>query len=118
MPHATTRRHSWPLAKSGADYLVWAQDQAGIGLFPFPARRDGKERAFAVSERYLRKAEGAGRFDDVVHNGWIVNDLGDGGLQYDNGVCGVAVLELYRLTHEPNTWNRRGERPIGRSVSR
>ncbi len=88
------------VAKSAADYLIWAQDQAGRGLFPFPARRDGNERAFVVSERLLQKADAAGRLDDVVHNGWIVDDLGDGGLQYDNGICGVAVLELYRLTRD------------------
>ena len=88
------------VAKSGGDYLVWAQEQAGKGLFPFPARRDGKERAFVVSERFLKKAEVEGRIDEVTRNGWLVDDLGDGGLQYDNGVCGVAVLELYRLTHD------------------
>jgi hypothetical protein len=88
-------------ARSAADYLIWAQDQAGKGLFPFPARRGGKDRAFRVSERFIQKAEEAGRLNEVVQNGWIVDDFGDGGLQYDNGVCGVAVLELFRLTHEP-----------------
>lgn len=87
-------------AKSGADYLLWAQDQGGKGLFPFPARRGGRERAFVVSERFIQKAEATGRLKDVVHNGWIVDDFGDGGLQYDNGVCGIAVLELFRVTHE------------------
>jgi hypothetical protein len=88
------------MAKSAADYMIWAQEQGGKGLFPFPARRGGRERAFVVSERFIQKAEQAGRLDDVVHNGWIVDDLGDGGLQYDNGVCGVAVLELFRITHD------------------
>ncbi|HVT27064.1 MAG TPA: hypothetical protein VHE81_03510 [Lacipirellulaceae bacterium] len=87
-------------AKSAGDYLVWAQEQAGRGLFPFPARRDASERSFVVAARFIQKAESLGRLDEVVHNGWIVDDLGDGGLQYDNGVCGVAILELYRLTHD------------------
>jgi hypothetical protein len=87
-------------AKSGADYLLWAQDQGGKGLFPFPARRGGTERAFIVSDRFIQKAEEVGRLDKVVHNGWIVDDFGDGGLQYDNAVCGVAVLELFRIAHE------------------
>jgi hypothetical protein len=87
-------------AKSGADYLLWAQDQGGKGLFPFPARRGGSERAFVVAERFIQKAEETGHLSDVVHNGWITDDFGDGGLQYDNGVCGVAVLELFRVTHE------------------
>jgi hypothetical protein len=87
-------------AKSGADYLLWAQDQGGKGLFPFPARRGGKERAFVVAERFIEKAEQTGRLNDAIHNGWIVDDFGDGGLQYDNAVCGVAVLELFRVTHE------------------
>jgi hypothetical protein len=88
------------IANSGADYLLWAQQQGGKGLFPFPARRGGKQRAFIVSERFIQKAEEAGRLHEIVHNGWIVDDSGDGGLQYDNGVCGLAVLELFRFKHE------------------
>jgi hypothetical protein len=86
------------IARDGGNYLVWAQEQAGSGVFPFPARRGGNARAFVVAERFLDKVDQTGRLGDVVENGWIFNDLGDGGLQFDNGVCGVAVLDLYRLT--------------------
>ena len=38
--------------------------------------------------------------DAVVRDGWIVDDQGDGGLQFDNGVCGVAMLALHAATGE------------------
>jgi hypothetical protein len=31
----------------------------------------------------------------------VVEDLGDGGLQFDNGECGIALLGLYECTKEP-----------------
>ena len=34
----------------------------------------------------------------MVENGWIIDDLGDGGLNFDNGVCGTGLLEAYRVT--------------------
>ena len=62
-------------ARDAADYLLWAQQQAGSGGFPYPAVAGYPS-----------------------HNGWTTDDVGEGGLQYDNGLCGVAVLEQYRLT--------------------
>jgi hypothetical protein len=89
------------LAADAAEYLLWTQEQAERGLFPFPARRGGPSRPFRAAEGMLRKAERAGRLEDVVHQGWIVDDLGDGGLQFDNGVCGTAILRLYQATKDP-----------------
>jgi hypothetical protein len=86
------------LAQDAADYLIWAQQQAARGLIPFPAVRGGQGRPLEVSERFLRRAEHDGRLEQILHNGWIVDDLGDGGLQFDNGLAGVALFELYQLT--------------------
>ncbi len=91
------------MAREAADFLVWAQTQGGTGVFPFPAS-PGKanDRAFAAAANFLKKAAQAGKLDACVHNGWIVDDNADGGLQFDNGEAGVALLELYEVTHELN----------------
>jgi hypothetical protein len=97
---------SLQIAEEAADFLVWAQEQGGTGVFPFPASRgisDAPE--FRAAERRLRQAEKAGRLSEMVNNGWAVNDLGDGGLQFDNAECGVALLELYEVTRNERYLN-------------
>lgn len=97
---------SLAIAKDAADFLMWTQEQAGSGVFPFPAARDTSDaRAMAVASDFLEKAETAGKLDQVVHNGWAIDDLGDGGLQFDNGECGVAMFELYELTRDARHLN-------------
>lgn len=88
-------------AKEAADFLVWAQDQAGAGCYPFPAaKHTSQERAMQVATRFLERAEATGKLGETVRNGWAYEDHGDGGLQFDNGECGVAVLELYEVTQD------------------
>jgi hypothetical protein len=79
---------------------VWAQDQAGTGVFPFPAVRNGQGRPFEVAERFYRQAEREGRLDEVIHNGWTIEDFDNGGLQFDNGLAGVAIVHLYDATKD------------------
>lgn len=88
------------LACDAGDYLVWTQGQAGSGLFPFPARLDGPGKVFQSAGRALRRARIEGRFDEVVRRGWVFEDRGmdPGGLQFDNGICGVAMFELAEVT--------------------
>jgi hypothetical protein len=89
-------------AIAAGDFLLWAQAQAGSGVFPFPAARGGKGgKPFEVAERFLAKAEKEGRLDQFVHQGWVIEDANDGGLQFDNGECGVAIFELFELTRQP-----------------
>ncbi len=92
---------SLALARQAADFLIWAQQQAGSGVYPFPAYR-GPTRsvAFLSAAKYLREMEKQGRLDKIVRNGWVMEDTGDGGLQFDNGEAGVAVLKLYQATHD------------------
>ena len=93
---------SLAIARDAAEFLLWAQQQAGSGGFPFPAARGtSTARAMEVATRFLAKAEKAGKLDLVVRNGWAFDDLGDGGLQFDNGECGVAMFELYEVTKDP-----------------
>lgn len=88
-------------AVAAGDFLLWAQAQGGSGVFPFPAARGGKGgKPFAAAERFLVKAEKAGRLDQFVRQGWVIDDANDGGLQFDNGECGVAIFELFELTRE------------------
>jgi hypothetical protein len=86
-------------AREAGDFLLWAQNGAGTGVFPFPASR-GKSTsaAFRSAERQLARAEKKGL--DVVKNGWAVEDTDDGGLQFDNGECGLAMFALYEATQD------------------
>ncbi len=87
------------LAKDAAGFLQWTQTQAGAGLFPFPAARaSSTDRAMQVGADFLAHAERAGQLARVVKNGWAVDDLGNGGLQFDNAECGVAMFEFYEFT--------------------
>ena len=85
-------------AREAGDFLLWAQAQGGRGVIPFPAFRGGRNAAFQSAERFLRRAEREGRLDEVLRGGWAVDDLDDGGLQFDNGLCGVALLDLFEAT--------------------
>lgn len=88
-------------AREAGDFLIWAQEQAGAGCYPFPtAKGVTKDNAFVAAERYLKQVEREGRLDQVVRNGWAFDDTGDGGLQFDNGEAGVAMLERHRATDE------------------
>jgi hypothetical protein len=92
---------SLAMAKDAADFLIWAQEQAGSGVYPFPAARGtSKARAMEVATRFITNAEKAGKLDTVVRNGWAFDDAGDGGLQFDNGECGAAMLDLYEVTKD------------------
>lgn len=88
------------VARDAGDFLVWAQDRAGTGVVPFPAVRNGKGRPFEVAERFYQGAEKDGTLDRVIKNGWAVEDFDDGGLQFDNGLAGAALLRLYDATKD------------------
>ena len=90
-------------ARAAVEFLQWAQEQAGTGGFPFPAvRGNTSTKPLASAGRFLERAEKAGRLGEVTRNGWMVDDLRDGGLQFDNGECGVALLEYYEQTRDTN----------------
>jgi hypothetical protein len=88
------------ISKDAGDFLVWAQERAGTGVFPFPAVRSGKGRPFEVAEVFYRRAEKDGTLDQVIKNGWSVEDFDDGGLQFDNGLAGVALVRLHEATKD------------------
>ncbi len=91
------------VAREAARFLMDAQQQGGAGLFPFPAVRgrvETRDKAFTAAARFLQKAAKEGRLGNAVRGGWIIEDFGDGGLQFDNGVAGVAMLELWEAVHD------------------
>lgn len=88
------------IATDAGDFLVWAQERAGTGVFPFPALRKGAGRPFEVAERFYQQAEKDGKLGDVIKNGWAVEDFDDGGLQFDNGLAGAALVRLFEATKD------------------
>jgi hypothetical protein len=90
-----------PIARECGDFMLWAQSEAGTGVIPFPALRHGSGRSFEVSERYLVGLEKSGQLGSVVRKGWVSADPAeDGGLQFDNGLGGCALLELFAVTRD------------------
>jgi hypothetical protein len=63
--------------------------QRAEGFFPFPDLRGTASPFASLLESHYRQYP-----EDFV-DGWIVEDHGDGGLQFDNGVCAVAMLAAY-----------------------
>ena len=87
---------------SAAALLLKAQHDAGAGCFPVPVSKGtSKAKAMEVAARFLEQAEKQGRLEEIVRNGWVFDDLSDGGLQFDNGECGVAMWEWYAATDDP-----------------
>ena len=90
------------MAKDAADFLMWAQAEAGTGVYPFPAARStSTDRAMEAATSFIVKAERAGKLEAIVRHGWVFDDLGDGGLQFDHGECGVAMFEYHEFTRDP-----------------
>ncbi len=88
------------VAREASDFLVWAQEQGGRGCFPYPAMRGKEGRAGELAEQAFVKATAQGRLGEVLQNGWFITDDGNGDLQFDNGLAGVAVLRCYEATHD------------------
>jgi len=88
---AETRARLAEGIRYGADMLL--AQQASNGVFGFPYDPDSKERLRRQGARIVE--EGRARGIKMVENGWIIEDLGDGGLQFDNGLCGTAIVMAY-----------------------
>lgn len=73
--------------KEGLDYLLSVQKPNG--LFPFPDVR-GWHRHFTPPLESLFH-----QHPEAFEDGWVIDDFGDGGLQFDNGVCAVAMLAAF-----------------------
>lgn len=93
-------RTALQLARRAADFLIAAQQQAEVGVFPFPITQEKDAAAFAAAAKILQRAEARQRLNQVTRKGWLISDDGEGGLQFDTAECACALLELYAVTHE------------------
>lgn len=87
------------VTKDIADYLIYAQNQAGTGVYPFPITGRTDSRSLSVADNFLNAVQTDPELlKSVTKNGWINSDLGDSSLSFDNSLCGVAMLKLYNQT--------------------
>ncbi len=89
--NAPTKARLAEAIRYGADMLL--AQQASNGVFGFPYEPESQERLRRQGARIVE--EGRARGVKMVENGWIIEDLGDGGLQFDNGLCGSAIVMAY-----------------------
>lgn len=98
-----------PTALSELDHLASGVASSLIrlqrpeGFFPFPDLRGRNIRFGDMIERGLRE----GRV--TVENGWVTSVDPEGGSQFDNAVCGVALLRAGRVFGKPE-WTASGLR--------
>lgn len=91
-------------AELAASYLMLAQIQGGIGVYPTPAwEGDSSDRVRTLTDRFVKRARRDGVLETVVRNGWIVDDRnGAGDLQFDNGLSGEAMLAWHAVSPNPD----------------
>ena len=82
------------LTREGADWLLARQHSGGGFPMPVGPALHPREKVGYLMERMLKE------HPDLVVDGWIPDDRGDGGLQFDNGLCGTALVEAWELTHD------------------
>ena len=91
LPHAGEYRAA---ALAGLDYLV--SQQAGTGVFGYPYDPNATEGLKAQAAKLAQ--EGAKRGLKMTEGAWLIEDVDEGGLQFDNGEAGAGLLYAYALT--------------------
>ncbi|MBI5689812.1 MAG: hypothetical protein HZC55_06905 [Verrucomicrobia bacterium] len=70
--------------------------QASTGVFGYPYDPKRTDRLGQHAAALVARGRKEGR--TMTEGAWIIEDLGGGDLQFDNGVCGLAMLEAHALT--------------------
>ncbi|MFN0119133.1 MAG: beta-L-arabinofuranosidase domain-containing protein, partial [Blastocatellia bacterium] len=83
-------------ARSGFDYI--ASQQASNGAFGYPYAPNAKEGLVGDAARVVKEGEARGL--KMTEGDWVIEDLENGGLQFDNGEAGLGLLHFYALTGE------------------
>lgn len=83
-------------ALDGLRYLQSVQTKTGAFGYPYDAARSDRLGKMAAE----RVAEGQRLGRTMTEGVWMIEDLDHGDLQFDNGVCGLALLEGYALTKD------------------
>lgn len=84
------------LGKRGFDYI--AGEQCSTGVFGYPYNPDATSGLVATALRLVREGERQGR--KMTEGRWVIDDLDDGGLQFDNGEAGAGLLYAWALTRD------------------
>jgi len=80
--------------RAGADWLIKLQHPSGVFPFPIGPGLNPREKVGHIVARTIKE------FPDIVVNDWIPDDRTDGGLQFDNGLCGRALISAWELTKD------------------
>jgi hypothetical protein len=83
-------------ARMALDYAL--QVQGPNGAFGYPFIPEGGSNVSREAAALVEQARKAGR--DIVHKGWVIDDLNNGGLEFDNSVMGVTLLLAHHITGE------------------
>jgi hypothetical protein len=83
-------------ALAGLRYIRSCQASTGVFGYPFDPKRTDRLGQHAAALVARGRKEGR----TMTEGAWIIEDLGGGDLQFDNGVCGLAMLEAHALTGE------------------
>ncbi len=86
----SNQAHLKTLLVESADYLC--RQQLDSGMFPFPDLRGIDKNFSPTLERFYE------RNPNAFANNWVIQDDGSGGTLFDTGVCGVAMLDAYKIT--------------------
>lgn len=80
--------------RAGADWLIARQHQSGVFPFPSGPGLNPREKVGHIVARAMKE------HPEMVVDGWISDDRDDGGLQFDNGLCGRALVSAWELTKD------------------
>ncbi len=80
--------------RAGADWLIKLQHTSGVFPFPIGPSLNPREKVGRIVAKAIRE------HPEVVVNDWIPEDYSDGGLQFDNGLCGRSLISAWELTKD------------------
>lgn len=80
--------------RAGADWLIKLQHPNGVFPFPIGPGLNPREKVGKIVAQAIRD------MPEIVVNDWIPDDFSDGGLQFDNGLCGRALVSAWELTRD------------------
>ena len=80
--------------RAGADWLIRLQHASGVFPFPVGPGLNPKEKVGHIVARVIKE------YPEAVIDGWIPDDRTDGGLQFDHGLCGRALVSAWELTRD------------------
>ena len=78
----------------GADWLIKLQHPSGVFPFPVGPGLNPRDKVGKIVARAIQE------YPEIVVNDWIPDDKTDGGLQFDNGLCGRALISAWELTRD------------------